>query len=85
MFSAIDRMVRPAAMPLDMSSLSDKVRASLERLRIGGRIPPVGANILKIDEDGLSNNRPIEVRDSPFSQRLHISAFCSGVYFIRVL
>ena len=85
MFFAIDRMDRPVATPRDMSSLSDKVSASLERFRTGGRMPPVGASILKIDDDGLSNNRPIDFRDSPFSQRFHISDFCSGVYFIRVL
>ena len=32
-------------MPLDMSSLSDKVNASFERLRIGRRMPPVGASM----------------------------------------
>merc|ERR1712096_49008 len=35
--------------------------------------------------EGRSNAGPIEFKDSPLCQRSHISAFCSAVYFIRVL
>ena len=74
---AIERMDKSATALLEISSRSERVRTRLDRLRIGGRMPPVGANMLKIEEDGRSNNRPIEVRDSPFFQRSHISCFCA--------
>ena len=74
-YLAIERMDKSATAPLEISSYSDRVRALLDGLRRSGRMPPVGANILKIEEEGRSNNRPIEVRDSPFSQRTHISCF----------
>ena len=82
---AIERMDKSATTPLEISSRSDRVRANLDRLRMAGRMPSVGANILKIEEEGRSNNRPIEVRGSPFFQRSHISSFCAEVYLIRVL
>jgi len=40
---AIDRMERPATMPREISSRSDKLRARLERFRGSGRMPPVVA------------------------------------------
>jgi len=48
-------------------------------------MPPQGASWANIEEDGRSNLRPIDLRDSPRCQRSHISDFCSAVYFIRVL
>src|ERR1039457_4230388 len=71
-------------MPLEISSRSESVSANLERCRGAGRIPPLGANRPKIEPEGLSNTRPIDLRDSPRCQRSHISAFCSAVYLIRV-
>jgi hypothetical protein len=69
-------MDKSETVPLEISSRSERVRLRLDRLRIGGRMPPMGARILKIEEDGRSNNRPIDFRDSPFFQRSHISCFC---------
>jgi hypothetical protein len=64
---AIERMDKSATVPLEIHSRSDWVKTRLDGLRMGGR----------------SNNRPIELRDSPFFQRPHISCFCAGVYLIR--
>src|ERR1700690_2091782 len=72
-------------MPLEISSRSESVSANLERCRGEGRIPPLGANMPKIEPEGLSNTRPIDFSDSPRCQRSQISAFCSAVYLIRVL
>ena len=82
---AIERIDKSATVPREISYRSVSVSANWDRLRIGGRMPPVGANMLKIEEDGRSNNRPIDFRDSPLFQRSHISSFCAGVYLIRVL
>jgi len=30
---------------------------------LGGRMPPLGANWLKMDDEGLSKTRPIALRD----------------------
>ena len=78
-------MDKSATVPLEISSRSDRVRTRLDLLRRGERMPPVGANMLKIEEEGRSNNRPIEVRDSPLFQRSHISCFYAQAYLIRVL
>ena len=43
--AAIDRIERPATTPREISSRSDSVNASLERLLRGGRIPPVSERI----------------------------------------
>ena len=47
--AAIERMEQPVAMPRDISSRSARVNADLERLRSGGRIPPVSARMPSID------------------------------------
>ena len=70
--------------PLVISPHSDGVKANRDRRRGGGRMPPVGANSLKIDEDGRPNNRPIKVKDSPRCQGSQMSAFYAAVYLIRV-
>jgi len=70
--------------PREISSRSASVSARRERCRGGGRMPPLGASMLKTDEEGRSNNRPIELCDSPRRQRSQISALCAAVYLIRV-
>ena len=77
---AIELMDKSATVPLEISYRSDSVRTRFDLLRRGERMPPVGANIIKIEEEGRSNNRPIEVRDSPLFQRSHISCFYAQVY-----
>ena len=51
---AIVRIDKLPTMLLDISSLSARDRESLDRLRSGGRMPPVGDNWPYIDEDGRS-------------------------------
>jgi hypothetical protein len=46
---AIDRSEHPATTPREISSRSASVKASRERLRAGGRIPPVRARMFLID------------------------------------
>jgi hypothetical protein len=43
----IELLDKSATMPLEIPSRLDKVRNSLDRLRMGGRMTPVGANLLK--------------------------------------
>lgn len=62
---AISRIEFPETSPRDISSRSESVNAKQERLRGLGRIPPVGDKIPKTEDDSLSNERPIELRDSP--------------------
>jgi hypothetical protein len=79
------RIDNPPTIPLDISSRSDNVNAIADRFRSGGRIPPLGDNRPNIDDDSLSNKRPIELIDSPRCQRSQISPLWAAVYFIRVL
>ena len=44
---AIERLDKSATMDLEIPSRSDKVRTSFDYLRMGGRMTPVGANLLK--------------------------------------
>jgi len=48
--AAIDLIERPSTRLRDISSRSAKLKASFERLRSGGRNPPVFISILKIEE-----------------------------------
>jgi hypothetical protein len=76
--AAIQRIDRLQAMPLDISSRSAGV-SDMPDLFLGtGRIPPVGANTVKIEDDPRSNSRPIALWDSPRFQRSHISALCAS-------
>jgi hypothetical protein len=83
--NAMARIDNPPTIPLDISSRSDNVNAIADRFRSGGRIPPLGDNRPNIEDDSLSNTRPIELIDSPRCQRSQISALWAAVYFIRVL
>jgi len=47
-------------------------------------MPPVGASMLYMQEEGRSNNRPIDLSDSPRCQRSQMSARCAAEYLIRV-
>ena len=67
------------AIPLDISSRSQSVRANLARCRGGGRMPPVGDSCANIEDEGRSNTRPMALSDSPRCQRVHISVFCAVV------
>jgi hypothetical protein len=51
---AIVRIDKLPTMLLEISSLSLSVRANRDRLRSGGRMPPVGDNWPYMDEDGRS-------------------------------
>ena len=53
--------------PRETSSRSARLYACLARVRSAGRIPPVGDSTEKIDDDSRSNNRPIELIDSPLA------------------
>jgi hypothetical protein len=46
-YLAIERLDKSATMHLEILSRSDKVRTNLDCLRMGGRMTPVGANLLK--------------------------------------
>jgi hypothetical protein len=82
---AMARIDNPPTIPLDISSRSDSDSANPDRCLCGGRIPPLGDNRPNIEDDSLSNTRPIELIDSPRCQRSQISALWAAVYFIRVL
>jgi hypothetical protein len=70
---AIHRNERRMLSHREISSRSEKLSACLARCRSGGRMPPVGEIIEKIDEDSRSNRRPIELIGSPACQRSQIS------------
>jgi hypothetical protein len=76
--TAIWRIVVPAAMPREISSRSVKVRASRERRRLAGAIPPLRATTPKIDAACLPKALPISLNDWPFFHRSHSSAFRSA-------
>jgi hypothetical protein len=46
-YLAIERMDKSATIPLEISSYSDKVKTSLDRLLMGGRMSPFHSNLLK--------------------------------------
>lgn len=60
-------------------SLGLALSARLDRVRSGGRMPPVKARCGKIDDDARLNLRPMELSDSPRCHRPHISDFCLSV------
>jgi hypothetical protein len=66
------RIDDPVARLLDMSSRSESDKAKRERLRCGGRIPPVRDIIPEIEEWFLSKSLAIECNDSPFCHQSHI-------------
>ena len=76
---AMLRNDRSQAIPLEISSRSQSVSANLARCRGGGRMPPLGANKPYMDDEGLSNTRPMAFSDSPRCQRSHTSVFCAAV------
>jgi hypothetical protein len=59
--------------PLEISSRSKRLSASLARRRAGGRMPPVSEIAEKTEEDSRSNRRPIELIGSLACQRSQIS------------
>ena len=71
---AISRIDEPDAIPREMSSRSNRVRAKRERRTAGG-IPPRGNNKLRIELCGLSNARPISCSVSPAFHLLQMSLF----------
>jgi hypothetical protein len=71
---AIERIELPFTSERDISSRSADVRASLERQRGAGGIPPVAANTPVTDEWFRSNSWAISRREFPFLQRSHIKA-----------
>jgi hypothetical protein len=70
---AIKRNEHCVLSPLEISSRSKRLSASLARRRAGGRMPPVGEITEKTEEDSRSNRRPIELIGSPACQRSQIS------------
>src|ERR1700726_2096747 len=66
---AIKRNEHCVLSPLEISSRSKRLSASLARRRAGGRMPPVGEITEKTEEDSRSNRRPIELIGSPACQR----------------
>jgi len=76
--TAIWRIVAPAAMPREISSRSLIVRASRERRRVAGAMPPLRTTTPKIEAACLPKALPISLNDWPFFHRSHSSAFRSG-------
>jgi len=72
---AISRIDEPDAIPPEMSSRSDRVRATRERRRTAGGIPPRGNNKQRMEVCRLSKARPISCSVSPAFHRLQISLF----------
>jgi hypothetical protein len=72
------RMDLPATRPREISSRSGSESASLDRVRGGGRMPPLGARTEKIEEWPRSNRRPMSCIDSPRRHRSQISARCAA-------
>ncbi len=70
---AIVRRDRSLTTPLEISSRSDNVSASLDRRRGGGRIPPLGTSCLNIEDEYRSKMRPIEHIACPLDFRIGIS------------
>jgi hypothetical protein len=64
-----------AAIPREMSSRSARVRASRERRRALGGIPPRGNNKQRMELCGLSKARPISCSVCPAFHRRQISFF----------
>src|SRR5580693_6724245 len=72
---AISRIDEPEAIPREMSSRSVRVRASRERRRALGGIPPRGNNKQRRELCGLSKARPISCSVCPAFHRRQISFF----------
>jgi len=80
---AIERRDAPMLSPREVSSRFDKVSAWRDCLRAGGRIPPARDKSGWIEEESLSNNRPMELMLSPRCYLSQISAFSLSVKYIR--
>jgi hypothetical protein len=61
--SAIWRIDAPVSMPREISSRSIIVRASRERRRVAGAMPPLRATTPKIDAACLPKALPISLND----------------------
>jgi hypothetical protein len=69
--------------PRDIFSRSERLNASLQRLRSGGQMPPVGEITEKTEDDWRSNIRPIELIDFPRCHLSLMSDFCLSVKNMR--
>ena len=58
---AIERNEHCVLSPLEISSRSKRLSASLARRRASGRMPPVGEITEKTEEDSRSNRHTIEL------------------------
>jgi hypothetical protein len=77
---SIERMDNSAKMFLEISSHSDKGKTSLDRLRMGGRIPPVEANLLKIKKDGYQIVGRLSLEVSLFPSDPISLVLCSSIF-----
>ncbi len=59
--------------------------AIMDNVEDGGTLSDLYVRVSSTEDEGLSNNWPIEFRDSPRCQRSQMSVFCLVVYLIRAL